>query len=273
MKLKIYFVLICLFFAAACADSSDEPPPSPEMTKNMLKLRGFEFNEDGFFKAIRQNDVVAVKGFFEAGMDANSKNRVGETALTFAVANAELKTVKAVAEKADLNLQDNLGQSPLHLALSKQKEEVFDFLLGKNADVNVPGAKDKLKNQTALYLAVSLGNEDLVRKLLDKGADPNIADSEGSIPLAEACVRTRDNQIIVKMLLDKGAKVNLQEKNGRTALFYIAGNKQTSAENRQAIVKMLLDAGADKKIKDEKGKTALDWSKEMGTKDVTDLLK
>ena len=36
---------------------------------------------------------------------------------------------------------------------------------------------------------------------------------------------------------------------------------------------MLLGAGADKKIKDAKGKTALDWSKEMGTKDVADLLK
>lgn len=273
MKLKIYFVLVCLIFVAACAGSSDETPPAPEMTKNMLKLRGFEFNEDGFFKAIRLNDAVAVKGFFDAGMDANSKNRVGETALTYAIINAEPKIIKAVADKADINMQDNLGQSPLHLALSKQKQEIFDYLLEKNANVNVPGAKQKLKNQTVLYIAVTRGDEELVRKLIERGADPNIADAEGAVPLAEACIGGRLNQEIIKMLIDKGAKVNHQEKNGATPLIYIAANKQTSPENRQAVVKMLLAAGADKKLKDTKGKTALDWSKEMGTKDVADLLK
>ncbi|HEX8368955.1 MAG TPA: ankyrin repeat domain-containing protein [Pyrinomonadaceae bacterium] len=274
MKLKIYFVvLVCLVFAAACGGASDETPPSPEMTKNMLKLRGFEFNGDGLFKAIRQNDTVAVKGFFDAGMDPNTKNARGETALTFAVGNAELNTVKAIAGKADLNMQDNLGQAPLHLALSKQKEEIFDYLLEKNADVNVGGAKEKLKNQTVLYLAVTRGREDLVQKLLDKGADPNIADSDGAVALSEACIGARLSQNIVKMLLDKGAKVNYQEKNGATALIYIASNKQTGAENRRAVAQMLLDAGADKKIKDKDGKTALDWANKQGNKDLADLLK
>ncbi|HEY0048042.1 MAG TPA: ankyrin repeat domain-containing protein [Pyrinomonadaceae bacterium] len=273
MKLKIYFVLVCLVFVAACGGSSGDTAGSPEMTKNMLKLRGFEFNEDGFFKAIRLNDTVAIKGFFDAGMEPNTKNARGETALTFAVGNAESKTVKAVAEKADINMQDNLGQSPLHLALSKQKDELFDYLLEKNADVNVGGAKGNLRNQTVLYLAVTRGREDLVQKLLDKGADPNIADSDGAIPLSEACIGSRLSENIVKMLLDKGAKVNNQEKNGATPLIYIASNKQASAENRRAVAQMLLGAGADKKLRDKDGKTALDWANKVGNKDLVDLLK
>jgi hypothetical protein len=273
MKLKIYFVLVCLVFVAACGGASDDAPASPEMTKNMLKLRGFEFNEDGFFKAIRLNDTAAVKGFFDAGMNPNAKNARGETALTFAVGNAELNTVKAVAEKADINMQDNLGQSPIHLALSKQKDEIFDYLMEKNADVNVGGSKENLKNQTVLYLAVTRGREDLVQKLLDKGADPNVADSNGGIALAEACIGRRLNQNIVKMLLDKGAKINQQEKNGATPLIYLAANKETSAENRRAVAQMLLDAGADKKIKDKDGRTALDWANKQGNKDLVDLLK
>ncbi|HEX9962015.1 MAG TPA: ankyrin repeat domain-containing protein [Pyrinomonadaceae bacterium] len=273
MKLKIYFFLVCLVFVAACGGSSGDTPPSPEMTKNMLKLRGFEFNADGFYKAIRLNDVVAVKGFFDAGMDPNTKNARGETPLTFAVANSEIKTVKAVAEKADLNMQDNLGQSALHLALSKQKEEVFEYLLEKNADVNVGGSKENLKNQTVLYLAVTRGREDLVQKLLEKGADPNIADSNGGLALAEACIGTPLNQNIIKMLLDKGAKINQQEKNGATPLIYLAANKQAAAEDRRAVAQMLLDAGADKKIKDKDGRTALDWANKQGNKDLVDLLK
>lgn len=273
MKLKIYFFLVCLLFVAACGGASDDDSGSPEMTKRMLKLRGFEFNEDGFFKAIRLNDTVAVKGFFSAGMDPNAKNARGETALTFAVANAELNTVKAVAEKADLNMQDNLGQSPLHLALSKQKDDVFNFLLEKGADVNVAGAREKLRNQTVLYLAVTRGLEDLTQKLLEKGADPNIADSDGAVTLSESCVGRRLSPNIVKMLLDKGANVNYQEKNGATALIYIAANKETSAENRRAVAQMLLDKGADKKLKDKDGRTALDWANKQGNKDLVDLLR
>ncbi|HEX8738442.1 MAG TPA: ankyrin repeat domain-containing protein [Pyrinomonadaceae bacterium] len=273
MKLKIYFLLVCLIFVTACKDSSGDASGSPEMTKNMLKLRGYEFNTDAFFRAIRQNDTVAVKGFFDAGIDPKTKNARGETALTFAVANAELNTVKAVAEKTDINMQDDLGQSPLHLALSKQKEEIFNYLLEKGADINIGGAKEKLRNQTVLYLAVTRAREDLVQKLLEKGADPNIADSDGAVPLAEACIGSRLSQNIVKMLLDKGAKVNHQEKNGATPLIYIAANNQTTAENRQTVAKMLLDAGADKKIKDKDGRKALDWANKMGNKDLVDLLK
>jgi serine/threonine-protein phosphatase 6 regulatory ankyrin repeat subunit B len=275
MKVKIYIALICLIFVlTACGGGAQDGPPDPAMTKNMLKLRGYEFNEDGFFNAIKQNDTIAVKGFYDAGMNPNSKNRIGETALTYAVTNSELKTVKAVAERADVNMQDGFGQSPLHLALSKEKEDVFNFLLDeKKADVNVGGSKQKLKNQTVLYLAVTRGREDLVQKLLEMGADPNIADSEGGVPLAEAVIGRAVNPEIVRMLIEKGANVNHQENNGATPLIYAAANNQISPETRQTIVKMLLDKGADTKLKDKKGNSALDWAKKSNNKDVIDLLK
>lgn len=275
MKLKIYTVLFSVIFAvAACGGGAQDGPPDPAMTKNMLKLRGYEFNEDGFFNAVKQNDVIAVKGFFDAGMNPNAKNRIGETALTYAVINSELKTVKAVAERADVNMQDGFGQSPLHLALSNKKDDVFNFLLDeKKADVNVGGSKQKLKNQTVLYLAVTRNQQDLIQKLFERGADPNVADSEGGVPLAEAVIGAAVNPEIVKMLIEKGANVNHQENNGATPLIYVASNNQTSPEKRQSVVKMLLDAGADAKLKDKKGNTALDWAKKSGNKDLIDLLK
>lgn len=278
MKLKIYLTILCLLFIASCESRSDAPA-DPEMTKKMLKLRGYNFTEDDFFKAIRQNDRLAIGGFFDAGMDPNTKNRRGETALTYAITNAgeppavDLQTVKVVADKADINMQDGFGQAPLHLALSKEKEDIFKYLLEKNPNVNIGGSKSNLKNQTVLYLAVTRGREDLVQNLLERGADPNIADSEGGIPLAEAMIGASVNENIVKMLLDKGAKVNQAENNGVTPLMYIAENSQAPVETRKTVTKMLLDAGADKTIKDKKGKTALDWAKEKKNTEIAEMLK
>jgi FOG: Ankyrin repeat len=278
MKLKIYLVMLCLLFVVSCESRSDAPA-DPEMTKNMLKLRGYNFTEDDFFKAIRQNDRIAIGGFFEAGMDPNTKNRRGETALTYAITNAgpqpgvSLETVKFIADRADINMQDGFGQSPLHLALSKEKEDIFKYLLEKNANVNIGGAKGELKNQTVLYLAVTRGREDLVKDLLDRGADPNIADSEGGLPLCEAMIGRTVNENIVKMLLEKGAKVNQPENNGLTPLMYIAENDKAPVETRTAVAKMLLNAGADKTLKDKKGKTALDWAKEKKNTEIVEMLK
>ncbi len=274
MKLKI--TLICLsliIFAVGCQKSDPNTPMQPDMAKSMIKLKGYSADEAGLFSAVKMNDVVILKAFFDAGVNPNAQNSEGETLLTFAVQNVETKTVNLLLDKADLNLKDKKGNSPIHLALLLNKDEILDKMLEKNADVNVGGHDKKLDGQTVLYLAVVRNREDLVQKLLDKGANPNQADGVGSIPLAEACVGGAVNTDVVKMLLDKGANPNLQENNGSTPLMYIAGNKYVSASKRQEIIKMFLDKGADKKIKDKKGRTAFDVAKQFDVKDVFDLLK
>lgn len=270
MKELFIFLVLC-FLAIGC--ESREEKPSVEMTKNILKIRGYNFTEEDFFRAIQQNDRVAISGFFEAGFDPNAKNKRGETALTYSIANAEFETAKLIADHADINLKDDLGQSPIYLALSKQKEEIFNYLLEKGANVNIGGAKGNLKNQTVLYLAVARGREDLVQKLLEKGADPNIADSEGGLPLAEACIGETVNPNIVKMLIDKGADVNLAEANGVTPLMYIAENTKAPLEVRKTVVQMLINSGANKKLKDKKGKTALNWALERKNTEIVQMLR
>jgi uncharacterized protein len=268
------FIRIFTIFAVAliisCARSDET---SPEMVQDMLKLRGFKFTEAEFFRAINLEDAQAVRAFLQGGINPNAKNEKGETALTYAIQYRNPKVIKVLLEKADVNLKDELGNSPIHLALAKQKEEIFDLLLEKNADVNVAGADGKTKNQTALYAAVMQDREDLVQKLIEKGANPNIADSEGAYPLSEAVARRTANPQIVKLLLDGGANVNAQEANKGTALIFAASNKQISSQTRQEIVKMLLDKDANKSIKDKTGKTALDWAKQMGNTDVVEILK
>jgi ankyrin repeat protein len=272
-RIFTFFILsIELISFAACGARSDDT--TPEMAQNMLKLRGFNFTEPEFFRAIKLNDGVAVKGFLQGGINANAKNEKGETALTIALQNAETPLIKLLVEKADINMRDDLGNSPIHLAL-KKNEDIFKLLLEKNADVNVPGRIDsKTTDQTVLYVAVSRADEDLVKKLLERGADPNKADSQGSLPLVEAIVDADANPNIVKMMIEKGADVNKTEKeNNAHALIFIAQNKSVSPDTRKEIVKILLEKGADKTIKDTDGKTALAWAKEKNNTETVELLK
>lgn len=273
MSFNKFIRILAIFVAVLTISCARSDETSPEMTQDMLKLRGFKFTEAEFFRAINLEDAAAVRAFLQGGMNPNAKNEKGETALTYAIQYRAPKVIKVLLEKAEVNLKDDLGNSPIHLAVAKKKEEIFDLLLEKNADVNLGGLDGQIKNQTALYVAVLQDREDLVRKLLEKGANPNIADSEGAYPLSEAVARGGANPQIIKLLLDGGANVNAQEANKGTALIFAASNKQISSPRRQEIVKMLLAVGADKSIKDKNGKTALDWAKQMGNTDVAEMLK
>lgn len=274
MKLKITITcLILLTFLVSCQRNNLDEPMNPDMAKSMIRLKGYTADEAGLFQAVKNNDVVILKAFFDAGINPNGFNETGETPLTLAVQYAEAKTVKALLDKVNINQQDKNGNSPIHLALLKNKDDALNALLEKGADVNVAGRDKQVEGQTVLYLAVIRNREDLIEQLLAKGANPNQADNGGAVPLSEACIGASVKPSVVKMLLDKGANPNVQEKNGATPLIYIASNTQISSNRRLEIVKMLLDKGANKSLKDSKGKTALDWAKQVGNKDVVELLK
>ncbi len=273
---KTFFTSICIsIFALAfisCGARTDET--SPEMAQNILKLRGYNYTEADFFRALNNEDAVAANGFLQAGMNPNAKNEKGETALIYSIRYKDLKIARFLIEKADINMRDDLGNTPLFVAVKSKKDDLFDLLLDKGADPNGSGSADeKTKNQTALYATILEGREDLFTKLLDKGADPNIADSQGALPFAEIVMRRDADPRIIKMLLDKGANPNAQESDKVSVLMYAAENNQIDPQTRLEIVKMLLDKGGDKKLKDKDGKTALDWAKKGGNKETAELLQ
>lgn len=269
--LSIIFCSALIFSFTNCEQRTDES--TPEMTRNMLKLRGYQFNEKEFFRGISLEDGQVVKAFLQAGINPNAKNEKGETALVYAIREKDPKIAELLIEKADINLQDDNGNSPLHTAIMQDKDEITELLLKKNADVNVTGTYKTIKNQTPLYQAIIKGKFDLAEKLLKKKADPNIADSEGSFPLAEVVVRSDANPEFIKKLIENGADVNKQESNGSTALLYAASNKALNPKTRQEIVKLLIENGADKSIKNKNGEDALFWAKKNGNDKAAEMLK
>jgi ankyrin repeat protein len=56
---------------------------------------------------------------------------------------------------AQINVQDRNGQTPLHLGVSQQHEDVVTHLVWRGADLNVLNKKKR----TAVHLAMGLENE------------------------------------------------------------------------------------------------------------------
>ena len=276
MNIRLIFTLIfisALLLASSCKSSSKKDETTPQMSKSMLKLRGYKVNEEGFLKAVGKEDLLSVRAFINAGINPNSKNSKGETALNYAIQNNESdKVAKFLINKADISMQDDLGNSPLHLSIIKNKDKLFDLILKKGVNVNVAGREGKVKNITPLYAAVLLKREEIVKKLLKKDADPNISDNEDSFPLIDAVFQPAANPETVKLLLEKGAEVNKKNKDGAHALIYAASNQDVTPDVRQAIVKLLLEKGADTKIKNNDGQNALYWAKKLKNEKIVELL-
>lgn len=60
-----------------------------------------------------------------------------QSALIYAVGTADLSIIKRLVESgADVNLCNSNGTYPLHLAITRQEDEICDFLIESGADVN-----------------------------------------------------------------------------------------------------------------------------------------
>ncbi|MEO0202771.1 MAG: ankyrin repeat domain-containing protein [candidate division WOR-3 bacterium] len=95
------------------------------------------------------------------------------------VSRGELSKTKDFINKgADINIKNNNGKTPLHIAVENEYEDIVKLLLEKNVDVNI---KDNEGN-TPLHKAVKNGNYFIIKELLKFGADKNIKNNEGKTP-------------------------------------------------------------------------------------------
>jgi ankyrin repeat protein len=111
--------------------------------------------------AARKSDVAAVKAMLDKGVDVNSKNRYGATALSYACDRGSVEMVRLLIERgADVNVEDTFYHAtPLGWAADKGYVEIVKLLLDK-------GAKGK---EDALQSAVFGGHTELVKSLLARG--------------------------------------------------------------------------------------------------------
>ncbi len=124
---------------------------------------------------------------------------------------------------ADPNAQTKLGDTPLHVAATREATEITELLIAKGADVN----SREHSGKTPLIEAASMGRLANAEVLLKAGADINAKDEKGYTALMWATMRGFPE--FVEVLLENGADVNARSKDGTTAM-WISGKMVENAK-------------------------------------------
>lgn len=177
-----------------------------------------------------------------------------------------------MGNELDINVKDkNYRQTFLHWASECDNEELLNFLIDKNIDVN---AVDQFRN-TALHQACANCGANFVRILIDNGADVDARDRGLWTPLNEASIRGEKEIVnlliendardfsddclhhstgypeIVQSLINVGANVHNKDECGRIAL-HLAREPES--------IKILIQNGSDINARDEHNWTPLHWA-------------
>ena len=133
-------------------------------------------------EAAFDGNIEAVKQHLADGADVNAKNKVGQTPLHLAVANDHKEIIELlIAKDADLNAKDVWEGTPLYEAASKAHTEIAELLIANGADVNA-----NIYGWTPLHSAARDGHKEIAELFITEGADVNAKDQDANTPLDRA---------------------------------------------------------------------------------------
>ena len=235
------FTGIVELLEAKGAVEADLPRKIAEWKIERLKLPR---NERTFFEMVRLKRLSETALFLDAGIDVNSKDRDGNTALHLAAANCDLSMVELLLEdsrRTDVNAKDDKLDTPLIVAARRDCVEVVRRLLEKNADVNARNNKD----ESALLEAARREFSAVVNELqtTGKAEEPKLEKKVARWQLERDNYWSEDqfidavwrnNEALVRKFLLAGMDVNARDDRRETGLIAATRN------NKSEMVKLLL---------------------------------
>lgn len=169
--------------------------------------------------ALKNGDGKSVKFFILRGADVNKKTPFGRP-IQIAINSGKTELIKTILKfKPKLNVTDQEGNTPLHLAVLAQVLLNVKTILKEN-NVNIDAVNGRGK--TPLHLAAINKKTEIVRFLVNSGANCLIQDDCGNNPLHEICKSKYANFLeacIIMQRLGKGTQFNTSNFYGETPIY------------------------------------------------------
>lgn len=175
--------------------------------------------------AARKSDPKVAELLLKYGVNIDAKNSItGLTPLAVAVISNNLPMIQFLVDNnADVNIQDNDGNTPLHLAAKYKNKEAGKIIIAskrvipgikneygqlpkdlfeenKNTKITEKKARFKTEVDKPIHQAIKLGDTEMLEALLISGANLNEVGSEGKTPLELSLSLT--NPEITQLLLN-----------------------------------------------------------------------
>ncbi len=191
--------------------------------------------------AYLQQFYSAVSLLLEKGANPSLQDSEGESFLHLIAKNGDVRYFNKF-DSPFVDIQDRLGNTPLHLALeAKHRAFVLQIL-----NFNPSSTLANYKGVTPFHLAAQNSNKEVLSKLFQNIIDINDFDKNGDTPLVYA-VRSK-NVENVRFLLERQANPNASKSN----ILLIA-----SESNNLEIFSLLIDFKANPNVFTEEGKHLL----------------
>lgn len=232
-----------------------------------------------FSQTIRPDLIEVVAALLEHGADTSALTNTHTNPLHYAVICADSENwcipqqndpnvaiIKLLLSfKANVNIQDKEGWTPLHLAALHNHARMIPLFLEHGADLHAK-AHD---GQTPLSVAIAQSNLEIVQLFLEAGAEVNIKDKNLMTPL----------HVAVSFDSFERSKESVRRTAAKIDRLYVLSEMPYDKSffsmmyGLPEIVALLLEYGADIHAKNNEGKTPSMIALEKGHTDILKLLE
>ena len=207
-------------------------------------------------------DVLSVEDLLRLGADVNLPNDQGATPLHLAATYSRSDVAsRLILSGAQINSQDRHGRTPLHCAVASGAKGVFQILI-TNHNLNIN--QQSVDGTTALMLAARHLNNDILNDMLCVDANANLLDKNGYTALHWAAAV--DNAMAIQSLISHSADIDYPNCRGETPLFISAKEGSTDC------VRVLIQNAANTQITDFFGRYPFDIASEYLHTDIQLIL-